>query len=120
MKTCARQILDSLYVGSTISRRTFARLGSALSVLDFVHIVENSTRDAHGEHRQVADCFMFNTSRDVDDDAFLDCYFFIVKDELTFTVNDVVNLICFLMIVELRILNFDVMDFSCSKIGFFD
>ena len=34
----ARQVLDYLHLGSTLSLRSYARLGSALSVLDCVYL----------------------------------------------------------------------------------
>jgi hypothetical protein len=90
--------------------------GRAISSLEFVNVVENARRDANGQDRQLADRFVFRTSRYIDHEASMQLDRLVVEDKCTLAVEDVIKLVRPLVIVELGAIDLDMMDLGGSVI----
>ena len=89
-------------------RNSYCRVQKRL--LDLVDVTEHAAGNTDGQHRQLPNRLVLHAAWNVNDDALVDFDFLVVEHELTFPVDDVVNLVGLLVVVEFRILDLDAMD----------
>jgi hypothetical protein len=63
---------------------------------------------------------MLDPARDIDDNAAIKLDLLFVENHLSLTVNNVIELVRPLVIVQLGVINFDVMDFRGRFVSGFD
>ena len=82
-----------------------------------MNVVKHPTWNTDGQHCQPTDGLVLDSTRDVNNNARVQFDFVLIQDHRPLAVNYVVKLVSALMIVQLRILDFDMVHLGGGPIG---
>src|SRR5947209_18843006 len=111
----ARQIRLSAIPTATLARAVMVGILKSHQLQDIslrsnlMHIFEDAPWDTNDEHLQVSPCPVLDSARHVDHDTFAHFYFGVVQGHPALPAKDIVDLVRFLVIVQLGIRNLKMM-----------
>lgn len=84
--------------------------------LDFVHVIENSRGNTDNQHLKLSPGLVLYSARNVNHYASVNFDFLVVEPHSALAIDNVVKLVGSLVVMELRIGNLDLTDFTCCAI----